>query len=320
MSATESGPEISVVIPTRHRHERLARLLASLGRQTLAADRFEVIVVDDGPRPEIEAAVRAAPAELTLHHLARRPAGGPPAAARNTGWRATSSPLVAFIDDDCEASSEWLEELLAAAQEAPGLVIQGPTRPNPADEDARGPLSHTQEIETLGPWYQTCNVAYPRELLEAVGGFDESFRDAGEDVDLAWRTFEAGSGARFAPAAGVFHAITGVGLRGRLRIAARGADTARVYADHPGLRREGTYLRWFRGRSHFRALLALAGALLAVRRPAYLLLALPYARGLAGRTRARGGSPVAVPIEVACDAAEIATAVRGSLRHRIMLL
>ncbi len=65
-------------------------------------------------------------------------------------------------------------------------------------------------INALGPQYETCNVVYPREMLAALGGFDESFgsEPAGEDADLAWRALAAGHTAMFAPEAIVHHALS----------------------------------------------------------------------------------------------------------------
>ena len=120
----------------------------------------------------------------------------PPGAARprpgTTAWRATQAPLIAFTDDDCEAEPEWLATILAAAVGNPGAVIQGPTHANPRELDQLGPFARTQRIETPNHWFQTCNIAYPRDLLERLDGFDERFTSAGEDVDLGWRATAPG--------------------------------------------------------------------------------------------------------------------------------
>lgn len=118
-------------------------------------------------------------------------------------------------------------------------------------------------IERLGPQYETCNIAYPRALLEALHGFDERFgcQPAGEDTDLAWRAIAAGHEAVFVSAALVHHAVE-PDRRGRsLRRAARWSAVVRVYADHPATR-----AMLYRGRFWnvwhyllYRSLLALAG-------------------------------------------------------------
>ena len=79
---------------------------------------------------------------------------------------------------------------------------------------------------------------YPRELLVALGGFDERFgiRPGGEDTDLAWRAINAGSETVFAPEALVLHAVERIGARGMLRLAARWSASIRVFAEHPQTR------------------------------------------------------------------------------------
>ena len=120
--------DVTVAVASRGRPERLGRLLDSLAAQTLATDAFEVIVAVDGPDPETEALLgeRAASSPFRLEALLR-PVSGGPSAARNDAWRAGSGSLVAFTDDDCEATPDWLAALLAAAAASPGAVIQGPT-------------------------------------------------------------------------------------------------------------------------------------------------------------------------------------------------
>jgi GT2 family glycosyltransferase len=319
---SEPAPEISVVVATRGRTERLGMLLDSLAAQTLPAERFEAIVVIDGPDPASERAVRERQGGgLVLRLIARERSGGP-AAARNQGWRAAAAPLVAFTDDDCEATPQWLAELLAAATDHPGTLIQGPTLPNPREAHRDGPFARSKEITEAGSWFQTCNIAYPRALLERLEGFDERFTEAaGEDVDLGWRALEVGAGTGFRPAAVVHHAVEEIGPLGYLRLARRGADSAWMYRRHPELRRREAYRHVFWKRSHARLLLALAGLLLARRFPPAALLAVPYLKGLRGRAAAMGGKPALLaPYLLAYDAVDVSTAVRGSLRHRILLL
>ena len=124
------------------------------------------------------------------------------------------------------------------AAQAPGAILQGATRPAPDELHRAGLLSHTQRIEALGPQYETCNIAYPRVVLEALGGFDERFglEPAGEDTDLAWRAIAAGHPTVFAADALVHHAVEPIGVMGMLRRAARWSAVVRVFSDHPETR------------------------------------------------------------------------------------
>ena len=75
--------------------------------------------------------------------------------------------------------------------------MQGRTDPRPDQLHLLSPFSRTEVIHGLGPLYETCNIFYPRELLEELGGFaaDTYALPAGEDTDLAWRALERGARA-----------------------------------------------------------------------------------------------------------------------------
>src|SRR5205814_4172614 len=93
---------------------------------------------------------------------------------RNLGWRAAAGQLIAFTDDDCRPEPEWLERLVEAAGRSPGEIVQGATRPDALERNVlAAPHVRTMSIDPVGPYAQTCNIVYPRELLERLGGFDE---------------------------------------------------------------------------------------------------------------------------------------------------
>jgi len=309
------------VVPTRDRAARLRGLLRSLREQRLEAELFEVIVVDDGSRDSTPAVLAEEERSGGLAIKALQAAGRGPAAARNAGWRHARAPLVAFIDDDCEATPAWLEALLDAAAAAPGAIVQGPTTPLPREAHLLGPFARTREIEEPGPWFQTCNILYPRELLERLGGFDERFPDAaGEDTDLAWRALEAGARTAFAERARVHHAVERLGPAGILRTTLRGPDAVYVFRRHPGLRARSLRFGVFRNPALSRLALALAGVAARRALPGATLLALPYVRNVLGRCRDAGGSPWLAPFYVAQDLLFAFTALRGSARHRTLVL
>jgi GT2 family glycosyltransferase len=317
-------PELSIVVPTRDRAAMLSELLASLRAQTLHSSEFEVVVVDngslDGPPDFLQREEGPAVRLLT------RSRGEGPAAARNDGWRAARAPLVAFTDDDCVVDPGWAGALLEAARAHPGAVVQGATSPRPDQLHLLGPFSRTQEVREGDPWYQTCNILYPRALLERLGGFDtEGYPElGGEDTDLAWRAIESGTKTAFAPDARAFHAVRLLGPIGTLRHAASWTQAVRVFTDHPGLRRAHAVHKVFWKLSHYLLVRSLVALLLAARRPALLApalwLSLPYARLLLERTRAEGGGPLAAPYFVLLDLVETAAAVRGAVRYRSLVL
>lgn len=311
---------MSVVVATHNRPARLARLLESLRRQSLPADLFEVIVVDDGSAPDTAAMLDV---QANLPGLAIRPIRHElplgPAAARNSGWRAARAPLVAFTDDDCTADPGWLRAALSIRVTAPAALIQGRTLPDPTELQHGGVLSHTVRIEELGPQYETCNMLYPRAVLESLGGFDETYGPgpAAEDTDLAWRAIESGQQTVFAPDAVVWHAVERAGVGGMLRVAWRWRRAMRIFAEHPGSR-SMLYRGVFWNVWHYllwRSLLALAG-------PPWLrrMLLAWHLRELRRRARDADAGIWAVGFLLLYDAVECLAVLTGAVRSGTLVL
>lgn len=286
--------------------------LHALSRQTADPGVFEVVVVRDTlsePAPE-------PPEGLRVRYLLVEHDCGPPV-KRNVGWREAVAPLIAFTDDDCEPAPGWVEALLAAA--GGDAVLQGRTEPNPRELSQMGPFARTLSVTAADGWFATCNVTYPRALLERLDGFDESYVTIGEDTDLAWRAHELGAELRFVDAALVYHAVENLGPRGRLRVAARWGPIFRVFKRHPHLR-ERLFMGLFWKPSHGHLSLAAIGLALSRRSRLGLLLVLPYAWGLRVRMTAERASTIHVPYYVVHDLVEMETAVRGSVAARTLVI
>ncbi|OBI25891.1 HAD-IIIA family hydrolase [Mycobacterium sp. E2238] len=180
--------DYAIVIPTVGR-DSLRRLLVALHRGSGPAPT-EVVVVDDRSWPTTVPSVGGDMAVRVL-----RSGGRGPAAARNVGWRATGAPWVCFLDDDVVPAPDWKSALAidlkaAGAADAAGsqAVIEVPAPPSrrPTDDERR-----TQRL-SAAQWI-TADMAYRRDMLVAVGGFDERFpRAYREDSDLAVRIVAAG--------------------------------------------------------------------------------------------------------------------------------
>lgn len=313
-------PGISVVIATHGRAALLEETLDALAAQTRRD--VEIVVVDDESADETPAVL--ARRGVRSIRVTRRG----PGRARQEGWRAARAPIVAFTDDDCVPTPEWLEELVRPIEEGDADFVQGRTLPRPDQLDRIGPWSRTQRVEAENGFYQTCNMAYRRDVLDALGGFREDFsgpRTAGEDTDLAWRARAAGYRSGFAPAALVHHVVWASSYREFLRDRRRRAMVVQVIKFHPDSRRLA-YRRWFYRPSHVRTLglLAALGAAALVRRwlPAALLAAMTGA--YLARTR-RSGRPVPeralhLVRVLTADTAEVAAFAASSVRYRTLLL
>jgi glycosyltransferase involved in cell wall biosynthesis len=313
-------PRASVVVATHNRAGRLRDLLVSLRAQTVPADRFEVVVVDDAS--DDGGATRQVLAEFAGVRALRRDTSGGPGGARNTGWRAARAPLIAFIDDDCRAAPGWLAAGLAAAEAHPGAIVQGRIDPMPEELPRLRPTARTLAVERLGPWYETANIFYPRALIERLGGFDEqSFPGyGGEDTDLAWRAIAQGTHTVWAPGAQAYHAVDDVGWLGQVRLAARWTPTMLVYKRHPQFRRAAMYKRVFWKWQHYFLVRWLAALALRRRAPALsFFLALPYNRYLL-TDRGRRARWWHAPYVLVLDLVELGAVVRGAVRYRVLIL
>jgi GT2 family glycosyltransferase len=314
-----------VVVPTYERADRLARLLRALEAQDLD-EPFEVVVVDDGSSAGTAARIDTLAAETYVPvRVLHQPENAGPARARDRGWRATESPLVAFTDDDCAPAPGWLRALVAASAEAD--VVQGRTRPDPDQLGRLGPFSRTLDVREEG-LYPTCNVAYRRSILESIGGFDPRFRWSCDDTDLAWRAKKAGARTTFAADALVDHEVSTSDFRALLRSLPRWTGVALAAKTHPELRRRLRYRVFWRA-AHPAALIAVVGFLAALglrgrRRVLAALLLTPYLRHrlvldpLPGV--GRRGRMATLPGAFVIDLAEIAVMAKGSAEHRTLVL
>ena len=307
--------EVSVVVATRDRAELLRKLLAGLERQTVGAGAFEVVIVDDGSTDGTPEVLDGYDSRLRLRRLANDRAAGP-ATARDMGWRAAQGELIVFTDDDCVPTPRWLEELVAVARATPGAVVMGRTTPDPAGRQS--PFTRSLLVERAGPPFQTCNIAYPRELLERLDGFDRRYPlPVAEDTDLGWRATRSGAPVLFAADALVHHAVLDLGPIGALRVATKWRAAAPLFRRHPDLRRVQLHRGIFWSPTHEHLVRALVAVLLPRRLwPLSLWLAYPYLRRLVWR---RSG-PLLAPYILLHDVVETAAVVRGALDESVPMI
>jgi glycosyltransferase involved in cell wall biosynthesis len=315
MSGAE--PIVSVVIVTS-RPIRLAFALDALREQTIGTNRFEVVVVRD---PSSAGPLEDPPGDLDCRVLVEG-TGANIASLRNAGWQSARAPFVAFTDDDCRPSPEWLERALAEA--APGVIVQGRTEPDPDELHLLHGLARTQFIREESPWLQTCNIVYPRAMLEALGGFDEEFAQIGEDADLGARAVEAGASVRFVAEALAWHAVVPRTLPRAIREAARRDTLPLLVRRHPSLRRAlraGLFIK----PSHGLWTLGLAGSLLAPDRLLRAAAWAPYVAYHVNPSEVRGPRRAIHALMTAAargivDGVEVATTARGALEERTPVL
>ncbi|HZR81278.1 MAG TPA: glycosyltransferase, partial [Candidatus Binatia bacterium] len=199
-------PMISVVVCSYNAERTMEACLESL--KDLAYPNYEVIVVNDGSTDgTLGIARRYEGARL---RIIDQPNMGL-SAARNVGAEAARGEIVAYTDSDCVVDPDWLT-YLAYKFQAGFVAVGGPNFPPPEDAlvpsvvaVSPGGPTHVLLNDDVAEHIPGCNMAFRREALEAVGGFDPQFRSAGDDVDICWRLQAAGQTIGFCPAAVVEH-------------------------------------------------------------------------------------------------------------------
>lgn len=338
-----AGRLASVIIPTWNRRALVREAIESLRAQTLAPERFEVIVVDncstDGTDGMIAELARDVPFALRYH---RMPENRGPVRSRNAGAALAEAPLLAFTDSDCIASPQWLATAVQVLREDErAAFVTGPILDKPGQRVRFFTVGTALSGEN--PTYPTANVVYRRSVFESFGGFDESVflgNLAGApvecaDADLAWRVKEGGHRNAFSTELVVYHEVLRVtpwqwiGWCGRL------AFVPELIRRHPGLR---TKLAWwgpFALLDNFLFYLALAGvaaaaAVAILASPAIglplLALALPYlgrtafVRGERLTLRRLALMPARVALLSVRQAAICGFLLYGSIRARTLVL
>jgi GT2 family glycosyltransferase len=197
-------PRVSVVVCTHNGEATIGTCLNALCNLDYAD--FEVIVVDDG---STDSAAEIA-GDFDVRLIRTKNCGL--SSARNTGLEAATGEIVAFTDDDAWPDRDWLRYLAIAFAACDHVGIGGPNLP-PEDAGvvekavalAPGGPTHVLLSDQEAEHIPGCNMAFRREALHDVGGFDPQFRIAGDDVDICWRLQERGWTIGFSPAAVVHH-------------------------------------------------------------------------------------------------------------------
>ena len=197
-------PRISVIVCSYNGAATIGETLEGLSR--LEYPNFEVIVVNDGSTdttPEIAGRFRVRLISTSNNGLSY---------ARNVGMHAATGEIVAYTDDDAFPDPHWLHYLALSFMRTDHAAIGGPNIPPLDDNDiaqcvanAPGGPIHVLVTDELAEHIPGCNMAFRREKLLEIGGFDAQFRVAGDDVDVCWRIQEAGGTLGFNAAAMVWH-------------------------------------------------------------------------------------------------------------------
>jgi glycosyltransferase involved in cell wall biosynthesis len=198
-------PKVSVVVCAYNAEDTIGDCLDSLDR--LKYPDFEVVVVDDGSRD--------ATGEIAKRRDGVRvievPNGGL-SAARNVGLAAATGEVVAYTDADAEVDPDWLGYLVQPLLMSDVVGVGGPNvvpqdDPWVAQCVARSPGGpiHVMLDDRIAEHVPGCNMAFWRDALLDVDGFNPVYLRAGDDVDICWRLQARKQRIGFAPSALVWH-------------------------------------------------------------------------------------------------------------------
>jgi GT2 family glycosyltransferase len=204
--------EFSVIIPTHNRRDALRACLLALTRQTYPKNAFEVVVVDDGGSDSLKDLVGELDGQVALRLQRQERAG--PASARNLGARIARGEYLAFTDDDCEPSPDWLEKLRHSLAAHPNALVGGrvvnalPRNWCSAASQQLVDYLYLSYTENGVPRFFTSNnFALASRAFRDAGGFDESYPlPAAEDRDFCARWTASGGSMVYTPAALLYHA------------------------------------------------------------------------------------------------------------------
>jgi glycosyltransferase involved in cell wall biosynthesis len=197
--------KVSVVIPAYNAERTIGEAVVQSLSQTRGSLQVELVVVDDGSTDDTAAIAESAGATV----IRQQNAG--PAAARNRGWQSATGTFICFTDSDCIPIAGWLENLLDGFTDSHvGAVAGSYEIANPSSWLARWVQQEIMERHKRMPpfirAFGSYNVAIPRHVLQATGGFDPVYRRAsGEDNDLSYRIIKEGWRIAFRPQARVSH-------------------------------------------------------------------------------------------------------------------
>jgi exopolysaccharide biosynthesis polyprenyl glycosylphosphotransferase len=206
-------PFVSVAVPTYNHAGILPQCIRAVLDQTYPADRYELIVIDDGSADGTPAVLAACEsADPRVRFASQRNRG--PAAARNHGADLARGEILVFTDDDCVPERTWLAEMVRPFLSSPEPIagVKGAYKTRQGELVAQFVQAEFESrYRKLGrsayiDFVDTYSAAFRRDVFLQLGGFDTSFPKANnEDVEFSYRMEKRGHRMVFNPAAVVYH-------------------------------------------------------------------------------------------------------------------
>jgi len=199
-------PPVSVILPHLNQIGWLEKSLEAIHKLTYPADKIQIIVVDNGSKPDALARLKGRDDITVLHE-----AEPGPGLARNKGVRHATHDYLAFIDSDCIAAPGWLISAVHMLQEHPDCAIGGDVRIGVVDPENWTDLEAYESVFAYRMdnyikkqnFTGTGNLAMKRLTYDKVGPF--AGINVAEDRDWGRRAFKLGIRTLYCPPMRVYH-------------------------------------------------------------------------------------------------------------------
>ena len=201
----------SVVVPTYNRPKQLADCLQSVALLDYSREKFEVIVVDDGSDESLDKIVKRFVESINIRLIRQTNSG--PAAARNHGAQYAQGKFLAFTDDDCEPTVNWLSILETHCRNNSDCIVGGQTKnllakdlyPTASQNIIDVVYRHYNLAPQGARFFASNNMTVPTQDFLELGGFDIRFRTS-EDREFCDRWLDSGRRMIYVPEVSICHA------------------------------------------------------------------------------------------------------------------
>lgn len=186
-------PFVSVLIPALNCAVEVADCVAALRAQDYPADRFEILIVDNGSTDGTLERIRESGVQAPV-----RPERGR-SRALNAGLKHTRGEIICTTDISCRPEPGWISAIVGSFRDPAVGCVAGEIRMLPDSDNAAlrfqnrtgylSPMAALQRRQLpFLPFADGANASFRRQVFEEIGPFEESFTK-GADVEICYRLF-----------------------------------------------------------------------------------------------------------------------------------
>ncbi len=200
-------PKISVIVPAYNSENTISSCLNGLVNQTISADQYEIIVVDDASVDKTSAIIQS---YLNIRYI--KISHGGPSAARNEGAKAAIGDILVFTDADCVPTQDWLHCMTLPFDHPDIIGLKGAYQsqqigfvPRFVQLEYESKYQRMRKFQFID-FIDTYSAAYRKKIFLENNGFDTNFTVASvEDQEFSFRLARKGYRMVFVPSAIVYH-------------------------------------------------------------------------------------------------------------------